>query len=165
MKSLLRMYVWWPGITKDIENTVRNCTACQLHQSTPPVAPLHPWSWPTRPWARLHLDYAGPFEGKMILILIDARRSRLDLLKPHTAERVEKKQSQQKEQHDSRSRERKLEVGTNVYVRNYHQGGRWLPGIIEQKTGPVSFRVNLTDGRMRRCHQDQIRKRSVDPAT
>ena len=48
MKSLSRMYVWWPGITKDIENTVRNCTACQLHQSTPPVAPLHPWSWPTR---------------------------------------------------------------------------------------------------------------------
>ena len=44
----------------------------QLHQSTPQVAPLHPWSWPTRPWARLHLDYAGPVEGKMVLILIDA---------------------------------------------------------------------------------------------
>ena len=42
-----------------------------MHQSTPPVAPLNPWSWPTRPWARLHLDYAGSFEGKMILILID----------------------------------------------------------------------------------------------
>lgn len=30
------------------------------------------WSWPTRPWARLHIDYAGPFQGKMILVLIDA---------------------------------------------------------------------------------------------
>ena len=96
------------------------------------------------------------------LLLGRRPRSRLDLLKPHTAERVEKKQSQQKEQHDSRSKERKLEVGTNVYVRNYHQGDRWLPGVIEQKTGPVSFRVKLTDGRMRRCHQDQVRKRSVD---
>ena len=43
-----------------------------MDQSTPPVAPLHPWSWPTRPWGRLHLDYAGPFEGKMILIIVDA---------------------------------------------------------------------------------------------
>ena len=66
------MYVWWPSITNDIERTVRQCPQCQLHQSTPQVAPLHPWSWPTRPWARLHLDYAGPVEGKMILIFIDA---------------------------------------------------------------------------------------------
>ena len=66
------MYVWWPGITKDIERTVQQCSACQLHQSTPSVAPLHPWSWPTRPWARLHLDYAGPVQGKMILVMVDA---------------------------------------------------------------------------------------------
>ena len=59
-------------VAKDIENSVRDRTERQMHQCTPPVAPLHPWSWPTRPWARLHLDYAGPFEGKMILILIDA---------------------------------------------------------------------------------------------
>ena len=93
------------------------------------------------------------------LLLGRRPRSRLDLLKPHTAERVEKKQLLQKEQHDSRSRERKLEVGDSVFVRNYHQGNRWLPGVIEQRTGPVSFRVKLTDGRTRRCHQDQVRKR------
>ena len=72
MKGLARMYVWWPGITKDIERAIQQCSACQIHQSAPSVAPLHPWSWPTRPWARLHLDYAGPVQGKMILILIDA---------------------------------------------------------------------------------------------
>ena len=66
------MYVWWPGITKDIEETVRDCLQCQTHQSTPPVAPLHPWAWSTRPWPRLHIDYTGPFEGKMILIIVDA---------------------------------------------------------------------------------------------
>jgi hypothetical protein len=49
-----------------------------------------------------------------------------------------------------------------VFVRNYHQGDRWLPGVIEQKTGPVSFRVKLNDGRTRRCHQDQVRNRSVN---
>ena len=63
MKGLARMYVWWPGISKDIEETVRGCTECQTNQSTPQADPLHPWSWPTRPWARLHLDYAGPLNG------------------------------------------------------------------------------------------------------
>ena len=66
------MYVWWPGITADIEKSVRLCHLCQETQSTPPVAPLNPWKWPTRPWARLHLDFAGPLEGKNILIVIDA---------------------------------------------------------------------------------------------
>ncbi len=72
MKALARMYVWWPGISADIEKSVRLCTACQEVQSTPPVAPLNPWKWPTRPWARLHLDFAGPFLGKTFLIMIDA---------------------------------------------------------------------------------------------
>ena len=72
MKSLARMYIWWPGIASDIEKTVRQCIECQFHQSTPPVAPLQPWQWPTRLWARLHLDYAGPVKGKMYLIIVDA---------------------------------------------------------------------------------------------
>ena len=39
----------------------------------PPKAPLHPWSWPERPWERVHADYAGPFLGHMFLLLVDAR--------------------------------------------------------------------------------------------
>ena len=72
MKGLACMHVWWPGITADIEEAVPECTECQMNQSTPPAAPLHPWSRPTRLWERLHLDYAGPVEGRMFLILIDA---------------------------------------------------------------------------------------------
>ena len=72
MKVLARMYVWWPGINADIERSVRLCHACQEVQSSPSLAPLNPWKWPTRPWARLHLDFAGPFQGKTILIIIDA---------------------------------------------------------------------------------------------
>ena len=72
MKALACMYVWWPGMDSDIEKSVRTCNACQKVQSSPPAAPLNPWKWSTRPWARLHLDYAGPFENRMFLILIDA---------------------------------------------------------------------------------------------
>ena len=34
--------------------------------------PLHPWEWPHKPWLRIHADYAGPFQGRMLLILVDA---------------------------------------------------------------------------------------------
>ena len=71
MKSLARMYVWWPGVSADIKESVQHCRECQEVQSSPPVAPLHPWKWPTRPWARLHLDFARPIEGKYILIAVD----------------------------------------------------------------------------------------------
>lgn len=71
MKGLSHMYVWWPGISADIEKVVRQCPENQVHQPSPIAAPLHPWSWPTHPWARIHLDYAGPIKGKT-LIEIDA---------------------------------------------------------------------------------------------
>ena len=33
---------------------------------------LHPWEWPHKPWVCLHLDYAGPFLGKMFLMVVEA---------------------------------------------------------------------------------------------
>ena len=72
MKSLAIMYVWWSGLETDIEQLVWLCDECQFNQSNPPLPPLSPWNWPTRPWARIHLDYAGPFQGHYFLILIDA---------------------------------------------------------------------------------------------
>ena len=65
MKSLARMYFWWPGLTKDIEKLVKECAKCQENQSNPAMAPLEPWTWPTRSWARVHVDYAGPFMNSM----------------------------------------------------------------------------------------------------
>ena len=46
MKALARMYVWWPGSDKDIEDSVSLCSDCQINQSAPPSAPLHPWIFP-----------------------------------------------------------------------------------------------------------------------
>ena len=72
MKRIARTLVWWPGIGKEIEQTVKNCHLCQAQQSSPPVIPLQPWTWPTRPWSRVHIDFVGPFLNHMFLILIDA---------------------------------------------------------------------------------------------
>ena len=43
MKALARSFVWWPGLDEAIEQEVRGCDKCQLHQSAPASAPLHPW--------------------------------------------------------------------------------------------------------------------------
>ena len=51
---------------------VKGCRECQSNQSAPAVTLLQPWVWPSRPWARIHIDYAGPFLGQMFLIVIDA---------------------------------------------------------------------------------------------
>ena len=42
MKSLARMYVWWPQLDRDIELLVNRCHQCQVDQSEPPKAPLQP---------------------------------------------------------------------------------------------------------------------------
>lgn len=72
MKALARSYVWWPGIDADIENFVKHCFKCQQTRHAPPKAPVHPWEVPERPWSRLHVDFAGPFQGQEFLILVDA---------------------------------------------------------------------------------------------
>ena len=53
-------------------------------------------------------------------------------------------------------------AGDKVFVQNYHQGDQWLPGVVQDQTGPVSFRVRMNNGQLCRCHLDQVRTRTVD---
>lgn len=72
MKSLARSHMWWPGIDKDIESLAKGCTGCQEVKHSLPAAPIHPWEWPSRPWERIHIDFAGPFLNSMFLVIVDA---------------------------------------------------------------------------------------------
>ena len=96
------------------------------------------------------------------LLLGRRPRTRLDLVRPNAAERVEEKQQQQKAQHDRKAKPRTFRLGDTVFVKNFGAGQRWLPGQIVDVSGPVSFHVLLEDGRRKRCHQDQLRSRVVD---
>jgi transposase InsO family protein len=72
MKALARSYVWWPNIDNELEAEVAACETCQQMARDPPRTAVRPWPWPTQPWCRLHIDHAGPIDGKWLLIIIDA---------------------------------------------------------------------------------------------
>ena len=93
-------------------------------------------------------------------LLIGRRyRSRLDLLRPNTAEKVEKQLLKQKQNHDTTVKLRKFDTGDKVFVRNPLNENKWIPGVIVSSQGNVSYSVQLDAGRIRKCHVDQLRER------
>ena len=94
-------------------------------------------------------------------------RTRLDLLKPNIGKRVRAHQEQQKRAHqeqqkrahDAHSKPR--EPGVQVYAKNFGQGPPWLPGVIQDLKGPVSYTIELQDGRVVQRHVDHVRARTA----
>lgn len=70
-KAYARGYVWWPGMDQQIEHRVLECEQCQSVRNNPPRDP-QTWITPGKAWSRLHVDFAGPFQGKTFLVLIDS---------------------------------------------------------------------------------------------
>ena len=95
------------------------------------------------------------------LLLHYQPRTRLDLLFPQIADRVENQQSRQKKLHDRTAQQRNFTQGQAVYARNFREGERWIPGYVVEVTGPVSYNIELEDGRHWKRHQDHIRSRLV----
>ncbi|XP_015271459.1 PREDICTED: uncharacterized protein K02A2.6-like, partial [Gekko japonicus] len=79
-KALARGYVWWPGLDKEIEEWVRGCPKCQQVRPDPPQATPQGWESSGKPWARLHIDFAGPLQGQMFLIVVDAMSKWLEVV-------------------------------------------------------------------------------------
>ena len=283
MKRLARSYLWWPGLDSELETKVQHCLSCQENRHLPADAPLHPWEFPSKPWSRLHIDFAGPFMGHTFLIIVDAYskwldvhimnsmsttatinklrstfaihglpdmivsdnggtftsaefanymqlngikhrttapwhpssngcaeravqvfkesmkkmkegtvdeklqkflfhyritpqsttllppcqllmkrqlKSRLDLIFPDIQDRVQEKQGKQKLYHDQTSKSRMFNEGDNVFVRNFVPNAKikWIQGRIVSVTGPLSYKIELTDGTVVRRHVDHIRQ-------
>ena len=280
MKALARSFVWWPGIDKDLEAKVKHCEPCQKNHHLPATAPIQPWEFPKRPWSRLHIDYAGPFQGHMFLVVVDAYskwmdvriakqanskqtiailrsifathgipelivsdngtpftsqefreftqqngirhntsapyhpatnglaeravqtfksylrkategsledklskflfqyritphtttgsspaqllmgrqpRSRLDLLRPNLASKVQQQQERQKANCDNQARPRSFAVDDAVYVADLPARDTWLPGTITRVLGSRTYEIRLSDNRTVRRHVDHLR--------
>ncbi|XP_064462970.1 uncharacterized protein K02A2.6-like [Ornithodoros turicata] len=71
-KVFSRILICWPGIDGDVEQRVRSCPMCQQAASSP--SSQEPLAWPSsgEPWTPMHMDYAGPIKGKMIVVIVDS---------------------------------------------------------------------------------------------
>ena len=78
-KAIARSYVWWPKLDQDIEDLCSSCSGCQKISNMPKAAPVHPWDFPSNPWERLHMDFAGPFLNSMFLLIVDAHSKWLEI--------------------------------------------------------------------------------------
>jgi hypothetical protein len=275
-KARARSYLWWPGLDKAIEERCRACDICQRVGASLPETPVLSWEYPEKPWSRLHIDFAGPFQGHQFFVVVDAHSKWMEIRRVSTtsaaqaiavlrmlfathglcdtivsdngsaftgtefeqfcvkngvkhvtsapfhprtngeAERAVRsfkdamrkqttgdvnlriarflltqhttphsttgstpaellmgrklhidldrlrpdlvsRMRQQQRRDDGRSF-RSFSVNDSVWSRNYSSGDPWLPGVIVEVTGPLSYRVRLTStGREVRRHADQLK--------
>lgn len=81
-------------------------------------------------------------------------RTKMDLLRPNTELHVKQKQEEMCLQRTTQNRE--FEPGQSVMMRDYRGKDKWIPGMIAQRTGPVSYRVQVDPSTQWRRHADQI---------
>ncbi|GFS92548.1 transposon Tf2-9 polyprotein [Trichonephila clavipes] len=55
-----RSFVYWKNIDNDIEEAAKNCVDCARYKADPPKSKVHYWEYPSMPWERIHVDFAGP---------------------------------------------------------------------------------------------------------
>ena len=81
-------------------------------------------------------------------------RSPMDLLKPDLQRKIDHHQQQR----DPTKRLRTFNVQDAVFVKNLPPGSRptWLSGVIQSRSGPLSFEIALTDVCVLRKHVDHI---------
>ncbi|KAK9728641.1 Integrase zinc binding domain [Popillia japonica] len=161
MKSLARGYFWYPNLDKDIENLVRSCPACLSVRAQPEKAHLIKWEPRQKPFDRIHLDFFGPINGKMFMILVDSYskwvedspsklmfgrkpKTHLDLL---LADSENKGDNQRKYFKGERVAE--FKEGEEVYARDYRNPNReeWKKARVIEVMGDRTYLVEEgTDG-------------------
>lgn len=63
-KARLRERFWWPGMDRQTEVAIQNCSVCQKADKSAKTAPapLQPVPFPERPWQKVAIDIVGPLE-------------------------------------------------------------------------------------------------------
>jgi RNase H-like domain found in reverse transcriptase/Reverse transcriptase (RNA-dependent DNA polymerase)/Integrase zinc binding domain/Integrase core domain len=78
MKLLARSYVWWFGLSTDIENCCRQCQLCAINQKRIKDCPNSYWPPTNRPMERVHADLFH-LEGKTFLLIVDSFSKWIDV--------------------------------------------------------------------------------------
>jgi len=83
-------------------------------------------------------------------------------MKPDLTGRVQERQALQKKYHDRNTKERKFNVGDQVFIREFPNGQDWLPVSVFEVRGPLTYVVMLADGRCVRRHVEHVRVRTSE---
>ncbi|XP_062546621.1 uncharacterized protein K02A2.6-like [Armigeres subalbatus] len=84
MKAIARSYVYWPSLDKDIVDHVKSCRHCASTAKSPSKLAPVPWPRSTKPWERVHIDYAGPITGSYYLIVVDSYTKWPEIIQTHS---------------------------------------------------------------------------------
>ena len=109
--------------------------------------------------------HATTSESSCALFLGRILRTRWDLLRPSLEQRVCDKQATQKQLHDKWSKSREFFVGQHVMAKNLRPGPAWIPGVIIQRLGPLSYLVEVEGDVKWKRHVDQVKERSDTPTS
>ena len=67
-RALAKQSMWWPGLSKQIEDLVNNCKVC-CREQRPKTEPLTPTPLPDRPWQRVGTDLFEHSTGKYLTVV------------------------------------------------------------------------------------------------
>ncbi|GFR02763.1 uncharacterized protein K02A2.6 [Trichonephila clavata] len=79
MKAIARSFVYWKYIDRDIEEAAKNCVDCARYKADPTKAKVHYWEYPSMPWERIHVDFAGPIFEHIFFLIVDAHSKWLEV--------------------------------------------------------------------------------------
>ena len=95
-------------------------------------------------------------EMPSMLFLKRQLRTRLDMLHPDIQATVNDRQACQKRYHDLYAKQRHLSNGSTVKARNFGSNVKWHYGVIITCVAPLTYLVQLQDGRIWKRHVDHI---------
>lgn len=72
MKRLLRTFVWWPGMTSDIDRFYASCRGCLLISKPNQIPELSPRRIPKEPMEQVHIDFLKLTGVAELLVVTDA---------------------------------------------------------------------------------------------
>ncbi|GFV39197.1 uncharacterized protein K02A2.6 [Trichonephila clavipes] len=79
MKAIARSFVYWKNIDNDIEEAAKNCVDCARYKADPSKSKVHYWEYPSMPWERIHVDFAGPIFEHTFFLIVDAHSKWLEV--------------------------------------------------------------------------------------
>ncbi|GFW91561.1 uncharacterized protein K02A2.6 [Trichonephila clavipes] len=57
----------------------KNCVDCARYKADPPKSKVHYWEYPSMPWERIHVDFAGPIFEHTFFLIVDAHSKWLEV--------------------------------------------------------------------------------------